>query len=58
MATPSFDITLLTPDERETYEERSAIIEFEAGFSRIEAEYQAFISIIKKRNKTPLDNAL
>ena len=29
---------ILTPNQREDYEERAAILEFEAGFTREEAE--------------------
>ena len=43
------DLTTLTPDEREDYEERAAIREFDGGFTREEAEALALQEILAKR---------
>ena len=39
----------LTPAEREDYTERAAILEFEAGLPRAEAERRAFAIVLAKR---------
>lgn len=39
----------LTENERDAYEERSAIYEYDAGLSRREAEHKALADIEKKR---------
>jgi hypothetical protein len=43
------DTRRLKADEREDYEERAAILEFDGGFSRDEAERRAFEIILLKR---------
>ena len=43
----------LTPAEREDYEERAGILEYEAGLSRPEAERRALEMVIAKRNGGP-----
>ena len=35
----------MTDDDREAYEERAAILEFDAGMSRTEAEREAMLQI-------------
>ena len=49
-------LTLLTDEEKEDVEERAAIIEFEAGADRDEAERKAILHTTQKRNKTKIDN--
>jgi hypothetical protein len=39
----------LTPAEREDYTERAAILEFEAGLPRAEAERRALAIVVAKR---------
>ncbi len=39
----------LTDDEREAFEERAAIVEFEGGLTRLEAERLAFAWIVAGR---------
>ena len=39
----------LTDDEREEFEERAAIVEFDGGLTRIEAERLAFAWIVARR---------
>ena len=41
----------LTLDEKENFEERAAIMEYEAGLSKLEAEERAIRCIINKRKK-------
>ena len=41
----------LTPAEREEWSERAAIIEYEAGVPRAEAERQAMAIVLGKRNR-------
>lgn len=40
----------LSPSQQEDFEERSAIMEFDAGLSREEAEREALRIILTKRN--------
>ncbi len=35
----------MTPDQREAYEERAAILEFDAGMSRADAEKMAALDV-------------
>jgi hypothetical protein len=44
-----FDPSDLTENERDAYEERAAIYEFDAGLSRIQAERKALQDIEKRR---------
>ena len=48
---PISESTFITLDEKENFEERAAIIEYEAGLSRLEAEKHAFECIVKRRKK-------
>ena len=41
----------ITPDEREEYEERSAIIEYDGKVSREEAERQALEIVMRRRSE-------
>jgi len=45
----------LTPDEREEWEERAAIMEFDAGMTRVEAELAALRIILDKRKVAIID---
>jgi len=45
----------LTPAEREEWSERAAIIEYEAGLSRAEAERQAMACVEQKRYRAQLE---
>jgi hypothetical protein len=40
----------LTADERSDYEERAAIMEYEGGLERAEAERFALLAVLKARN--------
>lgn len=40
-----------TEDEREDYEERASIFQFEAGMSKEVAEREAWRDVLKKRTK-------
>lgn len=40
--------SLLTPDEREDYEERAAIMQYEAGLTRHEAERAALEDVLRR----------
>lgn len=40
----------LTADEYSDYEERAAILEFDANFDRAEAERLALLAVLKARN--------
>lgn len=41
----------LTEDEHEAFEERAAILEYDAGMSREQAERQALEAVIRRRMK-------
>jgi hypothetical protein len=41
----------LTEIEREELEERAAIMEYDGGLSRVDAEYQAYLRIVEKRKQ-------
>ncbi len=40
---------ILTEDEQEAYEERAAILEYDAGMTRPEAERMALEAVIRRR---------
>lgn len=44
----------LTPDQREAFEERAAILEYDAGFSRRTAERRALAEVLAQVGRTPL----
>jgi len=44
---PSYE--KLNPDDRMLFEERAAIMEFEGGMTRTEAEYKAYMEIMRER---------
>ena len=48
---PTSESTFITLDEKENFEERAAIMEYEAGLSRLEAEKDAFKCIVNRRKK-------
>ena len=41
----------MTEDEKEFFEERSAIFEYEAGYTRQQAEILAYKEVQRKRNE-------
>jgi hypothetical protein len=41
----------LTPDERETYDERAAIMEFDGGLSRADADRHALVVVLRHRQE-------
>ena len=45
----------LTPAEREDYAERAAILEFDAGLPRAEAERRALAIVLGKRQRAERD---
>jgi len=54
----SFYLRDLMRDERELFDERAAIIEFDGRMSRYDAEQMAYAEILKIREaKTLLENA-
>jgi len=42
-------LSYLNADEREAYEERAAIMQYDAGLSRIEAEFRALRIILSEK---------
>lgn len=46
----------LKPAEIEDFEERAAIMEYDGGLSREEAEKQAFLIVLKRREKGLYDD--
>ncbi len=42
----------LTPDQREAFEERAAILEYDAGFSRRTAERRALAEVLALAHRT------
>lgn len=44
------ELSQLTEDELELWEERAAIMEYDGGLSREEAEREAFDDIVMRRN--------
>ena len=46
----------LTPDELDHYQERAAIMEFDAGLPRAEAERRARLELVWSRNELPQEN--
>lgn len=48
-------IPTLTDDELENFEERAGILQFDAGFSREEAEHRAMMLILALRGRNKLE---
>ena len=44
----------LTPDQREAFEERAAILEYDAGFPRRTAERRALAEVLAQARRTPV----
>jgi hypothetical protein len=44
-------IKKMTEDDKEHFEERAAILEFDAGYSRGEAEKEALRAVLERREK-------
>ena len=44
----------LTPDQREAFEERAAILEYDAGLPRRTAERRALAEVVAQARRTPV----
>lgn len=44
----------LTPDQREAFEERAAILEYDAGLPRRTAERRALVEVLAQARRTPV----
>ena len=64
MSEPQFPVPLdrdvaeavagLPPDQREAFEERAAILEYDAGFPRRMAERRALAEVLAQARRTPV----
>ena len=44
------DLSTLTADERESFAERAAILEYDAGLARHDAEHKAYWLVVRARD--------